>query len=570
MHAEDLHATTAGATAAAPAPARRRLGAILRRAAVDTLYLAIGLGTSVLAFVAWVTGVTVSLTLAIFVIGLPAILASAAAFRWCADLDRRSAALVLGDRLHGRYRAHGGERMLARVSATLHDPQTWRDLGWLVAHSIVGFAFGCAALAAVAEVFATALLPAWYWALPDGADLGLWHVDSLGEALLAGPLAIPMAAVAVALVRVMAAGEAGLARRLLGTAEGPSPAPAAAAQAPRRRIVGGAALSLHLSITALLGFAVTLIWGLTGAGGDWPLWVWFGLAIPLALHAGIRLALRRAPRHLRWVAVQAAVSAVAAAALVAIWALSGGGAFWPAWPLIALAGLLASHALAVAAWRRLPGQRERALAERVDVLTRTRRGALDVQAAELRRIERDLHDGAQARLVALSMQLGRAEERLGDQPDVADLVRQARLEAGAAIAELRDLARGIAPPVLADRGLVAAVESLGRRAAIPVTVEAAVDRRVAPVIESAAYFVVAEALTNAAKHAPGASALVTVALAGDWLVIEVADDGPGGADDGGGGLTGLRHRVEALDGALAVTSPAGGGTTVHAELPCGS
>ena len=102
---------------------------------------------------------------------------------------------------------------------------------------------------------------------------------------------------------------------------------------------------------------------------------------------------------------------------------------------------------------RLRGRRERELTERVDELTRTRRGALDVQAAELRRIERDLHDGAQARLVALSMQLGRAEERLADQPEVADLVRRARDEAGAAIAELRDLARGIAPPVLADRGL---------------------------------------------------------------------------------------------------------------------
>ena len=122
--------------------------------------------------------------------------------------------------------------------------------------------------------------------------------------------------------------------------------------------------------------------------------------------------------------------------------------------------------------RRLPrpavgAARERELTERVDELTRTRRGALDVQAAELRRIERDLHDGAQARLVALSMQLGRAEEQLADQPEVAELVRQARDEAGAAIAELRDLARGIAPPVLADRGLAAAVEALGQRRGDP-------------------------------------------------------------------------------------------------------
>ncbi len=146
--------------------------------------------------------------------------------------------------------------------------------------------------------------------------------------------------------------------------------------------------------------------------------------------------------------------------------------------------------------------RERELTERVETLTETRRGALDVQAAELRRIERDLHDGAQARLVALSMQLGRAEEGLADRPEIAALVRQARAEATAANAELRDLARGIAPPVLADRGLAAAAEALGNRAPVPVTVDAALGRRPAPVVESAAYFVVAESLTNVAKHAP--------------------------------------------------------------------
>ena len=196
-------------------------------------------------------------------------------------------------------------------------------------------------------------------------------------------------------------------------------------------------------------------------------------------------------------------------------------------------------------------------------------GALDVQAAELRRIERDLHDGAQSRLVALSMQLGRAEERLADQPEVAELVRRAREEAGNAIAELRDLARGIAPPVLADRGLAAAAEALGRRAPMPVTVDVALSSRPLPVVETAAYFVVAEALTNAAKHAGGAAAHVDLSERDDRLVIEVWDEGPGGADPEGTGLTGLRHRVEALDGSLTVSDAAGGGTMVHAELPCG-
>jgi signal transduction histidine kinase len=210
------------------------------------------------------------------------------------------------------------------------------------------------------------------------------------------------------------------------------------------------------------------------------------------------------------------------------------------------------------------------LVERVDELTRTRRGVLDVQAGELRRFERDQQDGAQARLVALTMQLGRAEARLGQHPEAAELVRDARGEASAAIAELRDLARGIAPPVLADRGLPAAAEAIAARSAIRATVDADLDHRPPPVVEGAAYFVVAETLTNAAKHAgAGARARVTIRDGDDRLVIEVSDDGCGGADPAGSGLTGLRHRVEALDGTLAVTSSAGSGTTIRAELPYG-
>jgi signal transduction histidine kinase len=212
--------------------------------------------------------------------------------------------------------------------------------------------------------------------------------------------------------------------------------------------------------------------------------------------------------------------------------------------------------------------RERELTERVEVLTRTRRGALDVQAAELRRIERDLHDGAQARLVALTMKLGRAEGRLEDQPEIAELVRSAREEASAAIGELRDLARGIAPPVLADRGLEAAVDALGRRSAIDVTMSSRITRRPPPVVETAAYFVVAESLTNVAKHAPHASAHVTLMEEPGTLVVEISDTGPGGANPDGGGLSGLRQRVQALDGTLAVVSNPGEGTVIRAELPC--
>jgi len=307
--------------------------------------------------------------------------------------------------------------------------------------------------------------------------------------------------------------------------------------------------------------ALVVIWAATGAGYFWPMWAALGLAIPTALWYAVRWARLRPKGATRWYAMQAGISVVIVCTNLAIWAMSGGGFFWPIFPAVGLGVALALNPLFLR-----PNQRK--LEVRVDELTRTRSGALDVQASELRRIERDLHDGAQARLVALSMQLGRAEERLADNPDTAALVRQAREEATAAIRELRDLARGIAPPVLADRGLVAAVESLASRSTVNVEVVGRLDHRLPPVVETAAYFVVAEALTNIAKHAPGASAVATVQLDGAMLVVEVADNGPGGANPAGGGLTGLKQRVEALDGRLEVHSVAREGTVIWAVLPC--
>jgi signal transduction histidine kinase len=332
----------------------------------------------------------------------------------------------------------------------------------------------------------------------------------------------------------------------------------------RNRLDWGAWMSLQVSIFGVVSSVCVVIWALTG-GDFWPIWVALGLALPVALQLAIREALR-APRRWRALAIQGAVSTVLVGLHLFIWALTG-GFFWPIWPALGLGAALALHAVVMTRWNTLH-PRERELAERVDVLTRTRRGALDVQAAELRRIERDLHDGAQARLVALTMKLGRAEGRLEDHPEVAELVRGAREDASAAIGELRDLARGIAPPVLADRGLAAAVDSLGKRSAIDVTMTSKIRRRPPPVVETAAYFVVAEALTNVAKHAPHASAHVSLVEEPGTLVVEIADDGPGGARPEGGGLSGLRQRVQALDGTLAVVSNQGEGTVIRAELPC--
>ncbi len=337
--------------------------------------------------------------------------------------------------------------------------------------------------------------------------------------------------------------------------------------AARRLPDAGTQVALHASVAAILCFGCTLVWSLTG-GGFWPVWIFFSLGVTLGLHVGaVRWLAARTPEgRLR---ATAELAAVAGGACLAVWALAGWGYFWPVWPITGMGAALGIAALFVLR-NRLPWLRERALAERVDELTRTRRGALDVQAAELRRIERDLHDGAQARLVSLTMLIGRAEERAADRPELAALLREARGEAGAAIGELRDLARGIAPPVLADRGLASAVQALATRAPIDVTVHAADDRRPPPVVETAAYFVIAEALTNAAKHGGGAPARVAIGRRDGRLVVEVADAGPGGADPAGSGLTGLRHRVEALDGTLEIDSPAGRGTRVRAELPCGS
>ena len=221
--------------------------------------------------------------------------------------------------------------------------------------------------------------------------------------------------------------------------------------------------------------------------------------------------------------------------------------------------------------RALLGPSPAQLAARVDALQTSRARTVDAAATERRRIERDLHDGAQQRLVALAMDLGMAKEKLATDPNAASsLVAEAHEEAKRALAELRDLARGIHPAVLTDRGLDAAISALAARSPVPVDVTVATGRLPDP-IESIAYFVVAEALTNAAKHARATEIAVRIAREGDWLVVEVRDDGAGGADPAaGGGLAGLADRAAGVDGRLTVTSPAGGPTVVRAELPVAS
>ncbi|MFJ9730560.1 sensor histidine kinase [Streptomyces sp. NPDC101171] len=210
------------------------------------------------------------------------------------------------------------------------------------------------------------------------------------------------------------------------------------------------------------------------------------------------------------------------------------------------------------------------LAERVRVLTETRRDAVDTSAAELRRIERDLHDGAQARLVAMGMDLGTVEMLLDKDPAQAKrLLTQARRNSVEALEELRDLVRGIHPPVLAERGLGDAVRALALRLPVPSEVAVELPGRADAPVESAAYFAVSEVLTNAVKHSGADRLWVDLHHADGMLRITVTDNGRGGAAIGAGsGLAGVERRLGTFDGVLAVSSPAGGPTLVTMELPC--
>jgi signal transduction histidine kinase len=240
--------------------------------------------------------------------------------------------------------------------------------------------------------------------------------------------------------------------------------------------------------------------------------------------------------------------------------------------LLAAAQLTRVFAMADAAVARFllsPGRNR--LRARIGELERSRARVVDSADTERRRIERDLHDGAQQRLVALAMDLGRARARFADDPEAARaIVDQAHAGAKAALVELRNLVRGVHPPVLTDRGLDAALSGLAALSPVPVAAHVDTERRPSASMEAIAYFVVAEALTNVAKHSRATRATVSVVRHGNTLRVMIRDDGIGGADLRGQGLSGLADRVAGVDGRLTVHSPAGGGTVITAELPCES
>jgi signal transduction histidine kinase len=231
------------------------------------------------------------------------------------------------------------------------------------------------------------------------------------------------------------------------------------------------------------------------------------------------------------------------------------------------------NAACAAAAMTLENQRLQAeLRAQVSELQASRGRLVDATEAERRRIERDLHDGTQQRLVSLAMSLGLLETKLpADAEEAKPIAREAQAALAVALRELRELSHGIHPAVLTERGLAAALQDLADRAALPAYVAVAIDERPCAAVEAAAYFIVSEALTNAAKHSHASEVRVTVARERGALIVEVADDGIGGAAPrGGSGIRGLMDRVAALGGILDVSSPLGLGTRLRAEIPWAS
>ncbi|QWF80716.1 sensor histidine kinase [Amycolatopsis sp. CA-230715] len=269
------------------------------------------------------------------------------------------------------------------------------------------------------------------------------------------------------------------------------------------------------------------------------------------------------------------VAAVPPAGVVA--AVLGFG--WSA-PLVGILGVVVAVGSAPFAWRLVEPVAVRflraspamELADRVDELTAQRADTTVAQAAEIRRIERDLHDGAQARLVSLGISLATVEKLMDTDPGRAKaLLAEARSGAASSMAELRELIKGISPPVLSERGLVDAVRAFALDSPLETVVNADVQLRLDPPLESAVYFGIAELVTNAAKHSGASGARISIAKDDTGIVVDVEDDGKGGAEERpDGGLAGLRRRLAVFDGTLEITSPRGGPTTARMMVPCES
>jgi signal transduction histidine kinase len=448
-----------------------------------------------------------------------------------------------------------GASFWARSLNTVRDRAFWQQQ----AHLLASWAIALVPMALLSNAVQLLTLPIWYrWA--SGADVFGAHVDTFAETLPLFAVGVILLVLTLYVVAGLARPSRWLANRLLG-GKGTGPVRSRAEiRAQRLR----ALTILAVSATTIVATLVVIYSVTTPGGYFWPIWPLLALALVVGVPGWIIAVLEneeipRIALGSKALAMQVGISAILLGFLVAVWAITTGGYFWPIWVALGLALLAFLHG-AVVYGRRV---------HHVERLEESRAAAVDVQESELRRIERDLHDGAQARLVALGMSLGMAEEKLRTDPEGARvLLAEARSGAKEALEELRDLARGIRPPILEDRGLEAAIASLIARSPIPAELSVEDAQRHSPAVETAAYFVAAEALANSIKHSGASRVDIRVRRTQDTLVIEVVDDGQGGADVSGNGLTGLRQRVAALDGTLRVASPDGGPTIVRAEVPC--
>lgn len=398
----------------------------------ETLYLLSTIPAGTAALFVWLLAGPVGIPLAMSIIGLPFVVLAFWIFRKFAGFERGRVTILEKEPLPAAYDTYTGNPFEKGIGF-ISDVQTWKDMGWMVLLSLVGFPVATLALGLWLIAFGWILYPLWGWAMPGDATPIGW-------------------------------------------------------------LVGGDMNFLESFLMVPLGLVMIVVA------------TWVCAAVANALYAISQL-------------------------------------------------LLAAS-------------EEGKLRGRVTELERTREQSLTQQSTEMSRIERDLHDGAQARLVALAMDLGMAEQKFEEDPEAArKLVAEARDEAQQTLQELRELVRGIGPQILRDRGLEAALVPLAARS--PIKVELGIDlpERPAERVEATAYFVCSEALANAIKHSQAEQININVWRNGDYFYVRVADNGVGGAATDGQGLSGLRARVEAVDGKLVVESPEGGPTTVDAWLP---
>jgi signal transduction histidine kinase len=502
-----------------------------------------------------ITGWTLTIVLSITPLVVVVLLGFGLAVGYLAAAEASLARGFLGVNVRPAVQTRG-TGFWGRGFAVLRADTFWKQQ----AHLLLAWMIAVVALAPFSIGFQTLAIPLYYDAA--SAEYFGWPIDTLREALLMVPIGLGLLVAGIYLLVPLRKLSRGLATRLLAGEDDRIVRSPEEVSARRLRA---------LTITALISTSVVvvliLIWSLTTPDGYfWPIWPLLSLALVVGIPGWIVLVLER-PEPARYaldskaLAIQVGISAILFGFLVAIWAVTGGGYFWPMWAALGLGLAAAIHGAVTY------GRRE----HRIKRLEETRAGAVDVQESELRRIERDLHDGAQARLVALGMSLGMAEQALEKDPEaVRELLAEARQGAGEALQELRDLARGIRPPLLTDRGLGPAVSALTARTPVPTTLSLDVPDRYPSAVETAAYFTVAEALANAIKHANAKHIEIRIEAHDEVLLAEVLDDGVGGADANGRGFVGLRQRAEALDGTLRVESPVGGPTRVTVELPCAS